>query len=205
MAKLTSKILGNVNGAVGDLTFAKWKDQTVVKGKIASRNTPPTEKQALVREKFKTITQIAKAFSPAINMGLTGDPKLSPNNSFRKLNSRKVDGTIGAINVNYPNISISSGNNDGLMSVTSSITGKEVTSNWLPGGEGKPSDKIVMVAYNPTLQKTVMNQSLVRSAGTGKVTVPDHWTGQVYTYLFTKDESSKKASDTFFAGGVTIV
>ena len=56
MGKLTKKILGNVGGAVGDITFSGWNGQTVIKAKSEGSKAAPTTAQLFVREKFKVMS-----------------------------------------------------------------------------------------------------------------------------------------------------
>jgi hypothetical protein len=51
MGKLTRKILGNVAGAVGDITFSGWNGQTVIKAKSEGSKAAPTPCSALCKRK----------------------------------------------------------------------------------------------------------------------------------------------------------
>lgn len=204
MGKLTNQILGNVSGSMGDLTFTKWREETIIKGKIQSRKKAPSNKQAVVREKFKQMGALIKAMRPVISLGYRMHKNRSPENLFNKENFSKLSGQKNSIEVNYPALTISSGEADGVIGITKSVSGRKVTINWQKEGLGKPEDKIILIGFNLKWNRSIINDEHERSKGTGELTIPAEWSGISYIYLFARNETTKKASETYFAGKVIL-
>ena len=202
MGKLTQKILGKVNGAVGDITFSEWNGQTVIKAKSEGSKSAPTPSQILVRERFKEMTKLSNAFSQVIPLGFESN-EITAYNQFRKVNNPFITGTVGAFSTDYPKICLSQGKLESLNSLAASVAGQAITVNWVFGNYGVGSDNITIVVFNPALNKAIVNSTSIRSGGTGTVTVPTLWTGQqAYVYIFSSNVNYKSASQ--FAGGVTV-
>lgn len=202
MAKLTRKILGNINGSVADITFANWKGKTVIKSKLEGSDKAPTNAQLLVRDRFKKMTDLSNAFSSVISDSLKSQ-EVTAFNQFRKLNTSILSGAVGAIVPDYSKLLLSQGKLEALDNVTTSVNAQTITVNWNFQNMGDANDEIIAVAYNPTLNRIVKNTTSVRSSGTTSFTVPTQWTGQeVYVYVFSGNKDAK--STTQYLGSVTI-
>ena len=202
MAKLTRKILGNVNGAVGDITFANWKGRTVIKAKSEGSKADPTPAQLLVREKFKVLTELSNAFVQVIPLGLES-AEITSYNLFRRLNFPVVEGTIGALTVDYTNILVSRGNLVTLNGLGFIAVGTNLTATWTFGDYGDGTDKITLVVYCPELKKTVVATGALRSSGTIALSAPAAWaTKEVHAYIYSGNEETKSTSQ--YLGSLTI-
>jgi len=204
MGKLTRKILGNVAGAVGDITFSDWNGQTIIKAKSEGSKSAPTPAQLFVREKFKAMTGLANAFTQVIPLGLDGKAEgITSHNVFRKLNYPTISGTAGALVVDNAGIVVSRGKLEGLNSIALTSAGQNITVNWNHGGYGVGTDKVTVVAYNPVLKQTSVNTASIRSGGTSALTVPAMWaTQQVFVYIFTDNGDTTSTSQ--YVGSVTV-
>lgn len=202
MAKLTRKILGNVNGAVGDITFADWKGRTVIKAKSEGSKADPTESQLLIREKFQVLTNLSNVFVNLIPRGLTS-PDMTAYNLFRTLNSSTVTGTIGALSVDNSKIKVSRGNLPDLSTPNVSLTGQSITCNWVSEETDIATDKITLIAYCPDKNRAVGKSGALRSSGTTTLTAPATWATQlVHLYVFASNK--KKSSPTMYLGSYTL-
>jgi hypothetical protein len=204
MGKLTRKILGNVAGAVGDITFSDWNGQTVIKAKSEGSKSAPTPAQLLVREKFKVMTGLANAFTQVIPLGLDGKAEgITKYNVFRRINYPTISGAVGALVVDNAGIVVSRGKLEGLNSLALSNAGQNITVNWNYGNYGVGTDQVTLVAYNPVVKQTVVNTASIRSGGTSALAVPAMWaTQQVFVYIFTGNGNISSTSQ--FAGSVTV-
>ncbi len=204
MGKLTRKILGNVAGAVGDITFSDWNGQTVIKAKSEGSKSAPTPAQLLVREKFKVMTGLTNAFTQVIPLGLDGKSEgITKYNLFTKLNYPSISGTAGALIVDNTAITLSRGKLEGLNSLALSNVGQNITVNWNYGNYGIGSDQVIIVAYNPILKQTVVNTSSIRSSSTSALSALVTWVGQqVFVYIFTGNGEISSTSQ--YVGSVTV-
>ena len=204
MGKLTKKILGNVGGAVGDITFSDWNGQTVIKAKSEGSKSAPTPAQLFVREKFKAMTALSNAFTQVIPLGLDGTAEgITKYNVFRRINYPTISGTAGALVVDNAAIVVSRGKLEALNDIALANAGQNITVTWNYGGYGIGTDKVTMVAYNPVAKQTVVNTASIRSGGTSTLAVPATWaTQQVFVYIFTGNGDISSTSQ--YAGSVTV-
>ena len=204
MGKLTKKILGNVGGAVGDITFSGWNGQTVIKAKSEGSKAAPTPAQLFVREKFKVMSQLASAFAHVIPIGLDGKAEgVTDYNLFRKLNYSNLSGTAGALVVDNSMIVLSRGRLEVLDTLGVSIAGRIITVNWNYDNYGNGTDKVTIVAYCPAFKQSYANTASIRSTGNAALSVPSIWaTKQVFVYAFTGN--AEISSATQYVGVVTV-
>ncbi|MBK8395014.1 MAG: hypothetical protein IPL26_07175 [Leptospiraceae bacterium] len=202
MAKLTRKILGNVNGAVGDITFANWKGRTVIKAKSEGSKADPTVAQLLVREKFKVLTELSNAFVQVIPLGLES-AAITAYNLFRRLNFPAIEGTLGALTVDHAIILVSRGNLATLNGLGFAAAGLNINATWNFGDYGDATDTITLVVYCPDLKKTVVTTGALRSSGTIAISVPAAWaTKEVHAYIYSGNDETKSTSQ--YLGSLTI-
>ena len=204
MGKLTRKILGNVAGAVGDITFSDWNGQTVIKAKSEGSKSAPTPAQLFVREKFKAMTGLANAFTQVIPLGLDGKAEgITKYNVFRRINYPTISGTAGALVVDNTSIVVSRGKLESLNALALANAGLNLTVNWNYDNYGIGTDKVTLVAYNPIAKQTVVNTASIRSAGNAALSVPAMWaTQQVFVYIFTGNGDITSTSQ--YIGSVTV-
>mgnify|MGYP003598064796 CR=1 FL=1 len=204
MGKLTRKILGNVAGAVGDITFSDWNGQTVIKAKSEGSKSAPTPAQLFVREKFKAMTGLANAFTQVIPLGLDGKAEgITKYNVFRRINYPTISGTAGALVVDNTSIVVSRGKLESLNALALSNAGLNLTINWNYDNYGVGTDQVTLVAYNPIAKQTVVNTASIRSGGNAALSVPAMWaTQQVFVYIFTGNGDITSTSQ--YIGSVTV-
>jgi hypothetical protein len=205
MAKLTNKILGNVNGTIGNITFSKWKNSSVIRAKSEGGRTEFTVSQKIVQEKFKLISAHAKALLPILKAGFNDFTKdKTEYNVFFSENFGIITGTLGSLVIDYTKMILSKGGLETLNSLVASQATNAVKFDWSWNNYGIGIDKVVFIMFEPSLKTMITDETALRSANTYNLSYPTNWIGkQVHLYSFTKNEGNKTSPSTF-VGSITL-
>ena len=205
-------IHGGTSGKVGNVIGAHWKDIDYWRSLSRKSNKPATQLQLDVRFIFGMVRAFLKPVKGLIKMGYASAKSQTPMNAAIAYTiSKGVTGVSPNFIINYEKVKFSTGPLDaptGTDAMTTDPASVGVT--WLPAavnlGDNKPTDKAVVLIYNPTQNAYVMSDTAaVRSALTASVTVPGYFSGDlVHVWLLFMDAAGKRLSDSVHAGAVTV-
>jgi hypothetical protein len=203
MGKLTRKILGNVSGKVGDITFSQWKGQTVVKSKVSVSAKKPTEKQELVRQRFRFLSELSRRFSSIIPLGFAGSKDtITVFNSFFRTNQEVLSGSLGNLQIDFSKLVLSRGNLETVTGLNQSQSGSKVLVNW-QASMGDPNDKLVQVLVHSET-KEILYKDGSRSSLNLSLDFPNSWVGaKVHGFVFLYTESGR-SSNSQYIGELTL-
>ena len=175
-----------VAGKFGGLVGMPGKNGRVyIRTAAPEKERTPTERQAIVRSRFKVISELAAQAKNALKLGLKKKAKqlkCSVYNTFTKLNWDNVRSNMpGVTTVNYPevilavgnvpNVRFGSPNFDEPLSITVTFQGNADMI------DADATDKVYMYAYCPDTGEGILTDSVSRSASTITMNVPTNWNG----------------------------
>ena len=175
-----------VAGKFGGLVGMPGKNGRVyIRTAAPEKERTPTERQAIVRSRFKVISELAAQAKNALKLGLKRKAKqlkCSVYNTFTKLNWDNVRSNMpGVTTVNYPevilavgnvpNVRFGSPNFDEPLSITVTFQGNADMI------DADATDKVYMYAYCPDTGEGILTDSVSRSASTITMNVPTNWNG----------------------------
>ncbi len=215
MGKLTKKILGTTRGKVGDVVFAKFRQETVDRAYQPKVHNPRTAAQVLNRVRFATTSNLAQGLAKAINLGMkqaVAGTNLSPRNLFTKLNDKNDVVEVSApdtVTIAWSNLKIAKGGFEQpqVGSVDFDTDPLTVGIPFTSPSEATNSDvRIVGVVYNPDENKVVVRGNTVSALtnNTLSITVPTLWNGsKCYVYAWFEYIGDDKPEESLYKGMVS--
>ena len=82
MAKLTGNVLGGVKGKLGNVYFAEYKGNTVIRAMPNPKKDKPSPKQKKIRNEFKLGNSLASKFKALFHFIKLANPEASPRKDF---------------------------------------------------------------------------------------------------------------------------
>ena len=197
MSKNYQGILGPQIGKIGPVVGYRWKGRDVYRGHVKYKKNPRTAAQELVRARFRLISNIARAFSPALNFGyayLANSLQVSPRNVFTKNNMENITGaTPSALQVSFSDLTLADGPItpvfDGNLRFADGTLTMQVGDAGQYGCFDDEYDRVVMVVYNKDKGVTKTAEATrERAAESGvSMTIPDAWNDdKVDVYVFVR-------------------
>ena len=180
-------------------------------------SNPKTERQLGVRAKFAAVSRLARPLSPVLAIGFAHliDANHSGRNIFFKRNygAVTINASTGAVTINYDELEIASGNLIGVIfgSPDFATAGKvtvPITNGQADIIGAKPTDKVVLAAYNPTFGRMVISPSTyTRDQNEVVVEVPQGWSGtevQLYAFVTRDGGTADDTSTSMWLGSGTL-
>ncbi len=212
MGTYNKGILGAFSGKVGPVVGASWRGKEVLRSLPRRANRTATPNQALQRLKFSTVTSFLNPFYPVLSRyyGNNTGEKTRLNQAMSYHIKEAMVYNEPVFDMVYNKVLIAKGDLTGIQAgVISSTDPSTVSIVWSDNsgeGEAKPTDKLVIALYEPTLKSTVYSLSVaVRSALTGAILVPTSLTGltvEVWGTFVSVDD--KKYATSVYLGSVLV-
>lgn len=202
MAKQFGGAFANYYGKVGNVVARIRQGRTILSIYQPNVLNPRTSEQVKVRNKFAAITRYASGLAGALKYGFHNLDGYKTGNYFSAAvgyNSKNdaYDETIAEIDANK--FIIAQGNVDLPYSPSASAEGNTVTITWSDNsgmGNALATDKICVVAYNPSTNQSVISiDAADRSERNASLALPTAWSGAtVDVWLFVKRPSTNDCS-----------
>ncbi|MEO6134552.1 MAG: DUF6266 family protein, partial [Ginsengibacter sp.] len=172
MAKLKNGILGGFSGTIGNISGFQRMDTFFIRSKRTPTNRPMTPKRLAQQQKIKVCNAFTKPFSGSgffdATFPLPSGTATGYNKATSALLKKAVTGTYPDTIIAWPMVLISEGGMPAALDAEASIEAdSSITFLWVNNagiGTAKDTDKVVMVAYCPSLQQTIFTISDSRRA-----------------------------------------
>jgi hypothetical protein len=212
MATITEGINGGFSGKYGTGIGYKWRDIDCVRSFPASVSNPRSQGQLDHRAKLATIVQFLKPLTPILRIGFDSQGvRMSAFNAAAKYNYRNaLTGAYPDIVLDYSKVLVSCGTLTGALSpAVSSTTACQVDFTWENNSNGtvaRPSDRVLLVVYNPRLQVAVtVEGGNNRESGRQSVTVPIPFQGdELQCYMAFENTREAVVSNSQYLGSIVV-
>lgn len=211
MSKNFKGYMGDQIGKLGTAVGRRWKRKMIYASYQGHVRNPRTEKQMLVRGRFKVLTQLANEMEPALVIGMKGysdSRQWTERNGFMMANQMAVTGSSAeALEVDYEALHVSMGTLTGVefgsndFSQQSEVTATIEDPN--VGTRALADDKVWLVAYCPDLHSVAVSDGTTkRTDGSVTVRVPHKWAGmKVHLYGFVQSSTkTTRVSESTYLG-----
>lgn len=214
MGKIKSSSLGSFIGKIGNVVTWITRGMNIVRIYTDSVANPRTNKQQVVRTRFKTLSKLGTEFADAIELGFSYRAKQRrnfPQNNFMSGNWNAVSASSpDDVTVNYPDIIIAAGPLEEVVfgqvdwgaAEHLTITAEYTDNSGLPRTD--ENDDIYIFAYVPMLGQGLLSTPSSRSTGEVSISVPAGWSGMTaHLWGFAVGQGSQtygKVSDSTYIG-----
>ena len=185
MSKNSQGYMGPQIGKLGPAIGYLWKGRQVFRGYNPFVKDRNSEKQQLVRTRFKAVNSLMNSFGAAINLGyahLADTQRTLTRNLFLKANWDCVHAdTPGAATVDYTELQIASGTlanvffGNASFAEPLSVEVPMTDSSEVIGAD--PRDKVYLFVYSPEAGAGMLGDVKVRADESIACTVPAYWNG----------------------------
>lgn len=213
MGKIKAGIDSSMIGKVGPHVYRMWKGRNVAAILPASVHNPNTNKQKLVRVRFKAAVQTASDMFSAIRLGLAQRAKqyrFTESNYFVRVNWDAISASSpDDVTVDYSEITIAEGSIKKVTATTIDWGTTEhltIAANFTDntGDNADANDDVYMFAYVPELNEGITSTASTRSTGSVSIAAPASWNGMsAHVWLFCVGQGTAtfgKDSDSSYAG-----
>jgi|SRR5690606_5009391 len=211
MAKFINGAIGTFSGKVGSVIGSSWRGIHYLRGLAKKSKVPATEAQLAQRLRFRLVTKFLSPLQGIIAVGFRNVRRLTAAQYSMAVKyniERAVVGAMPDFTLDYPAISLSSGNL--FIPYTNAVTVEpgSITLTWSPSlnqFSGSSSDVAYIVVYNADRGLFITTDvPATRADGTALVEVPAPFVGQAgHAWMFFASANGKKASNTAYLGEVT--
>ncbi len=205
-------ILGSFSGKVGTVVGSSWNGIDYMRSLPRPSSKAPTDLQMIQRAKLGLATGFLQPISALVNIGYKSlaVKKTGFNVATAQVISEAISGVYPDLQIDYPNVLISKGNLTGPWNAAVSSAAGDVVLTWddnSTSGNAKPTDKAVVLVYNPLQSQFVYStDGDARSGGTDSLTLPANFAGDVVEVWMAFIAADKKTiSTSVYAGQVTIL
>jgi len=195
MATLKSGVNGGFSGTVGSVIGSNWKGIDYIKGKISLKRSRKrlTDKQQVIRNKFKTTGEFLTFFKDVLCIGLGKQnlKKMTAYNLAVRLNKNAIEQTGDSIRIDFPRIILSKGTAVSRPAICT-VRWQDVSEldiHWGMFGHSlteRPTDRVVLAVYCEERRELISDiGSRSRADSWIKVEISSSWAdSSVHVYLF---------------------
>ena len=214
MGRISRSTLGMFRGKIGNVVTMIQRGRNFVRIYVDEIANPSTDKQQIIRVRFKKLGQLAADFLEGITMGFHYKAKQKkdfPANEFLRVNWEAVSASSADdVTVNWAEMKVAEGPTKEVTfgavdwGATEHLTiGVHFTGNVGTTG-GNSDDEVYLFAYVPELGEGILSRPAVRSSGEISLITPTGWNGMMcHLWGFTIGRAKKtngKASDSAYIG-----
>ncbi|SDI40575.1 hypothetical protein SAMN05421846_10759 [Chryseobacterium taeanense] len=213
MARITKGILGGFSGKVGTIVGANWRGQDIIRSIPKPSNRPPSEKQQLQQEKFKTVIAFLQPLKSIQTkyFGSGSGSKSRVNMAVSYTISEAIQMTGDVPELMYNKVLITKGDLTGFQNVAAvPQTGNIIRLSWENNstqGNASETDQVNVICYCEELDRFEIFESVgIRTDLTKDVTFPAVYMGkeiQVWSYLH--NEKGTVACNSVHVGAVILI
>lgn len=199
MGKYNKGILGAFSGKVGPVVGSSWRGRDVLRSRPRKSNKVASQLQAMQREKFTLVSNFITPLMPVVGRYFgRRNSSISQKNQCTRYFLREVvqhDGTQAMLD--YPKILVTRGELLPLQNAIATVgTGTNAEITWTNNsnqGNAKPTDLVLVVAYEPDSQQTwYFLEIATRADLSTTVALPTQWAGKtVYLWSSVVSEDDK--------------
>lgn len=213
MAINNGGVYGKNRNKAGGVVWFKWNALQVFREYVARISNPNTDKQQIVRARFKTCMRVARMVRRALNTAMHSVCRSQSTTVYGwcvKKNWEAVSASSpDSVIINWAEVAVSEGNCDGVnFSTIDWGEDEHLTIAAVFDGNLAPTndadDEVYILAVCPELNQGIMSSPAVRSAGEISLTCPAGWNGMnlhLYGFVVSKAEStSGTPSDSVYIG-----
>lgn len=213
MAINNGGVYGRNRNKAGGVVWFKWNALQVFREYVAQISNPRTDKQQIVRARFKECMRIARMARRALNVAMHSICRSMSTTVYGwcvKKNWEAVSASSpDNVTINWAVIKVSEGNCDEVtwgavdwgaeehLTIAATFAGNV-------GQTNDADDEVYILAVVPELNQSLLSSPTVRSAGEITLTCPAGWNGlTVHLYGFTvskSEESMGMPSDSAYIG-----
>lgn len=208
MGIIKKGINGPFKGKAGSVIGSSWKKISYIKGlrRDKGMKRPPTQEQAIQRQKFAMLAGFLSTFKPVVNIGFIQftEKATGVNAAFRYNYEQAFFEDDNDITLNYPALKLSHGS---LVTAGAERVFWESSNRlrvtWNPktyGMGGEADDRTYAVAYLPQRKYAAMNEhGEVRQSGVATIDFHEPSDDRiVHVWLFFSDKFGKRVSRTVY-------
>jgi hypothetical protein len=212
MGTYNKGILGAFSGKVGPVVGATWRGKDVMRSLPKKSNRLATAIQLQQRQRFAMTTAFLSGIQPVVKryFGTDTGLKTRRNQAMSYLMKEALVFTDPDFEWDYAQVLISKGDLLGINNGQAQTgAAQSLTFSWLNNsgqGEAEPTDKLVVVVYEPTLKAAFYSLNAAsRSSENATLTLPNFLSGlevQVWATFVSADDKLFATSQ--YMGAVTV-
>ena len=209
MGTIKKGVIGGFSGKVGPVIGSSWKGIPYMKTKPISVANPKTQGQLDHRGKFVTIIRFLRPMKDFIRVSFNemAIRKTAYNAAMSYNYHHAITGHFPDFNIDYTRVLVSEGSLAGVINPQVTAKAGQINFTWQNNADNMEvmdSDKVLLMIYNATQQKTV---SLVggdtRDSGKQSITIPSSFVGnELHCYIAFQNIDETAASNSQFVGSI---
>lgn len=202
MAINNGGVYGRNRNKAGGVVWFKWNALQVFREYVAQISNPRTDKQQMVRARFKQCMRVARMARRALNIAMHSicrSMSTTVYGWFVKKNWEAVSATSpDDVTINWAEVVVSEGNCDAVTFGAVDWGAEEhltiaVTFSGNLSETNDADDEVYLLGIVPELNQSVLSSAAVRSAGEVSLICPAGWNGMdvhLYGFVVSQDETS---------------
>ena len=198
MAKLTGNVLGGVKGKLGNVYFAEYRGNTVIRAMPKPKKDKPSLKQAKIRNEFKLGNSLASNFKSLFHFIKLANPEASPRKEFFSRVNLAINQNESELSVDYTKLEFTRGLLDIPNEFTLQSQSDKISASWKNVDSQELDDDIVICLFNPAYQSPLI-LSTKRKTQFIHIPIPSLWKGHlIHGYTFAKNDKGKFSDSKYF-------
>lgn len=214
MATYNQGLNGSFSGKAGSVVGANWRSIGYIRGLARFKTKSNSPKQAAQRLRFGMAVSFLKPMKSTLRVGFSDrirNRNTGFNQGIRQFISQAIVGEYPDFEIDYAQVSISSGSLEKLMGlhVVTDAPGT-VTLGWsyhpeLQSDNGFADDQVIVLLYNRTEDLYTTVRSAVRQDGSLQLELPSAFIGhELHVWAFVQHRDGTEVSTSQYAGSVAL-
>jgi len=198
MGEIKRGILGGVNGKVGTVVGATWKEISYVRALPINVENPRTPKQLHQRAKFATTIALLRPLVPYVRHGyrLLADDKTGYNAAVSYIMQHAIEGSGTQLSIDYERVLMARGNLMPVFGAKAVVEEGSIAFSWNDNsgmGDALETDLAMPLVYNKARQQAIYSLAAAGRNESGfSMELPDEWNGEpLAVYLAFCSEDGK--------------
>lgn len=178
MPRLKKGIEGGFSGKIGNIVGSSWRGMDIIRAAPKKPQKPPTAKQLLQREKFRTAVNFVNAAKEVVYQffGKDEGTRTRYNNCVSYLVNRAVEVMDNEPKFNYHRILVTKGELMQIQNPATDTIAEQLQVSWIDNsqhGNASSTDLFWLLFYDDVLNQSFsVETAFTRSAGFAKVAIP---------------------------------
>ena len=211
MATIPAGILGHFIGKAGNITGYMRNGKNFVRSRPRKSNIPASPARLAQQQKIKVCGEFTRAFSGSGFFNRTfpayGHSGTGYNRATSAIMHLAIIGVYPDTAIAYPQVLISKGPLPGAVNANAAVNNEgHIVFTWEDNsgtGTAKENDKVIVVAYFPSLKKAIFNTGIaLRKDGEAILQIPHMQGTAAETWIGFLSNDEKDASDSMYSGKV---
>ena len=198
MAKLTGNVLGGVKGKLGNVYFAEYRGNTVIRAMPNPKKDKPSPKQKKIRNEFKLGNSLASKFKALFHFIKLANPEASPRKDFFSRVNLAILQNESELSIDYAKLEFTRGLLDIPNEFTLQSETDKISASWKNVDSQELQDDIVICLFDPAYPTPII-LSTKRQTEFIHLSVPSFWKGHlIHCYTFAKNDKGKFSDSRYF-------